>query len=548
MIRALSAAVAAALLLAGLAGLGALPASAVARGPSVAASAPAPVPVVSGNTIVDARTGAVFVPHAVNWPSFEYACQQGWAYSSGGATAAAASAMTSWGITAVRLPVNEACWLGVDGSPAFGTAAGYRAAIRSWVTTLNGAGLVVILDLHWNAPAGYVAAGQRAMADSRSVTFWAQVAAEYAASPSVLFDAFNEPYSRWSPTGAGLAFTLTWDCWRNGGCRAPVENDESGSLSGSTYPVVGMADLVSAIRGAGASQPILLAGLDYANDLRGWLANRPADGQLIASWHNYPGQRCSSPTCWDAEIAPVASVVPVMVTEFGQTDGTSTFLQTFMSWADAHGIGYSPWAWWQVDASESLTASRYALITDTTTFAPKAPAGTAYKSHLASLGSAPPGAPGSVAIYRFWSPANSTHFFTASAAEKDAILRTYPATTWTYEGVAFRAFPTQVAGTVPLFRFWSPRLSGHFFTADSGEKDSIIANYPPSTWTFEGTAFFVYPADSAAAATTAVSRFWSPTSQHHFYTASVAERDGIIAAYPQRIWTYEGDTFRVPAP
>lgn len=507
----------------------------------------APTPVVSGNRIVDSRTGAAFVPHAVNWPSFEYACQQGWAYSSGGATPAAASAMTSWGITTVRLPLNEACWLGVDGAPAYGTVAGYRAAIRSWVTTLNTAGLVVILDLHWNAPPGYVAAGQRAMADSRSVAFWSQVATAYAASPSVLFDAFNEPYSRWSPTGSGLAFTLTWDCWKNGGCQAPVENDESDSLSGSTYPVVGMGTLVDTIRAAGATQPILLAGLDYANDLRGWIANRPDDDQLIASWHNYPGQRCSSQACWDSEVALVAASTPVMATEFGQTDGSSTFLQSFMTWADARGIGYGPWAWWDVDDSESITASRYALITDATTFAPKAPAGTAYKSHLASLLNPSPAATPSVPIYRFWSPQNRTHFFTASAAEKDMILLTYPAATWTYEGVAFRAFPTPVAGTVPLFRFWSPRLRGHFFTADGGERDYVTTHYPSSIWTFEGTAFYVYPNDSSVAGTVAVSRFWSPRYQHHFYTASVEEKVGIISGYPREVWTYEGDAFLVPA-
>jgi hypothetical protein len=142
---------------------------------------------------------------------------------------------------------------------------------------------------------------------------------------------------------------------------------------------------VTTIRKAGATQPIMLAGLDYANDLRGWLANRPSDTQLIASWHNYPGQRCRSVSCWNSEIAPVAEVVPVIASEFGQTDGTTTHFAAFLPWADAHGIGYAPWAWWVVDASESQSAALYALITDNTTFAPKAPAGTAYFAHLQAL-------------------------------------------------------------------------------------------------------------------------------------------------------------------
>jgi hypothetical protein len=352
--------------------------------PGAVAVSAAPTPVVDGNRLVDSRTGRTWVAHAVNWPSFEYACQQGWAYAASLRTAAAADAMASWGITAVRVPLNQSCWLGVGGSPAYGTAAGYRQALTTWVDTLNAAGLVVILDLHWSAPGSLPANGQRAMPDAQSVTFWSQVATAYAANPSVLFDLFNEPYSRWNDATSTWAFQLTWSCWKNGGCQAPIENDQTSPLSGTTYAATGMASLVSAVRSAGATQPILLGGLDYANDLRGWLANRPADTQLVASWHNYPGQRCHTATCWNSEIAPVAAVVPVIATEFGQTDGGSGFLTTFMTWADAAGVGYSPWAWWLTDASDGVAANRYALIADED-FTPKAPAGTAYHDHLADL-------------------------------------------------------------------------------------------------------------------------------------------------------------------
>ena len=87
--------------------------------------------------------------------------------------------MLSWGITAVRMPLNQDCWLGVDGAPQ---VAERRAAIErrsplGWAM-LNAAGLVVILDLHWTAPGGSVADGQRAMPDAQSVTFWSSVAAQ----------------------------------------------------------------------------------------------------------------------------------------------------------------------------------------------------------------------------------------------------------------------------------------------------------------------------------------------------------------------------------
>ncbi len=334
----------------------------------------APTPVVSGNQIVDTRTSKNWIPHAVNWPSFEYACQQGWAESADGATSTAAAAMVSWGINAVRIPLNQDCWLGVDGAPAYGTTASYKSALSSWVSILNAAGLVVILDLHWTAPTGFSADGQRAMPDAQSVPFWSQVAAAYKNSPSVLFETFNEPYSRGS-------YQVSWSCWKSGGCTVPSSNDAS-NLGTATYTAHGMAEIVAGIRAAGASQPILLDGLNYANDLTGWLANRPSDSQLIASWHNYPGQGCSDTNCWNSQIVPVAATVPVIATEFGMTTTDPTFFNSFMSWADAHGIGYAPWAWWYTDSSDGAAANLYALISDLSSFTPRAPEGTAYHQHL----------------------------------------------------------------------------------------------------------------------------------------------------------------------
>ncbi|GMA94233.1 hypothetical protein GCM10025881_10570 [Pseudolysinimonas kribbensis] len=286
--------------------------------------------------------------------------------------------MVSWGVTAVRLPLNQDCWLGTDGSPRFGTAAGYQAAVRSWVDILNAAGLVVVFDLHWSAPVGVDSDGQRAMADPQSIEFWRQVAGAYSKVPSVMFDAFNEPYSRQSAV-------LSWSCWADGGCAMPSSADTQ-PIGTSTFTAVGMRQIVQTIRAADAAQPILLGGLDYSNDLRGWVAATQSfgDDQLVASWHNYPGQRCDDVTCWNAEVAPVAAHVPVIATEFGETDGGTSFLTTFMDWADQHGIGYAPWAWWWTDSSDGAEANAYALVQNGT-FTPKAPEGTTYHDHLAGL-------------------------------------------------------------------------------------------------------------------------------------------------------------------
>lgn len=349
--------------------------------PTVAdsSSSTAPTPIVSGNSILNSRTGNAMVIHAVNWPSFEYACQQGWGNSADGATAAAATAMASWGINAVRIPLNQDCWLGVDGAPRSPiTVASYKTALNAWVTTLNAAGLVVILDLHWTAPSGSTADGQRAMPDAQSTAFWTSVATFFKGSKSVMFETFNEPYSRGS-------YAVSWSCWLNGGCQVPVSNDQS-ALGTATYTAVGQATLVAAIRATGATQPILLDGLNYANDVTGWLANKPNDSQLIASWHNYPGQGCSDSSCWNSQILPVAATVPVIATEFGMVNTDPTFFIGFMNWADTHGVGYAPWAWWVTDSSDDAAANLYSLISNLSTFTPRGPEGIAYHDHLATLG------------------------------------------------------------------------------------------------------------------------------------------------------------------
>ncbi|MGB3730963.1 GmrSD restriction endonuclease domain-containing protein [Microbacterium sp.] len=155
-----------------------------------------------------------------------------------------------------------------------------------------------------------------------------------------------------------------------------------------------------------------------------------------------------------------------------------------------------------------------------------------------------PPLPDAVPVYRFWSPVYQGHFFTTDAHERDQILARWP-NIWTYEGQRYTAYATQVAGTVPLYRFWSDQYAGHFYTAQQSERDAVIARWP-GIWSYEGIAYYVYPANSTQTDTVSVARFWSETARHHFYTADAAERDGVLARW-WRTWTYEGDNFRVPA-
>ncbi|MFC7496526.1 MULTISPECIES: glycoside hydrolase family 5 protein [unclassified Nocardioides] len=315
----------------------------------------APQPVVEGNRLVDARSGDPFVPRGVNWSSFEYACAQGWGMSSldtlGGPDAydAEAAAIAGWGANTVRLPLNQDCWLGTRGAPVSDqfeerTPHDYRAAVHDFVTALNRHGMVVVLDLHSRKRMGEPEFGNLAMPDSESLAFWRSVAGVYRANPSVMFDAFNEPYSRYNAVDR-IVFDLTWECWRDGGCAAPVEDDQTATAARITYPVQGMATVVREIRDAGAGQPVLLGGLDYANDLSHWSTFAPDDDQLVASFHAYDFKECADQRCWDAVLAPLAARVPVLTGELGSSDPANGFVERFLEWADRHGIGSLFWVW-----------------------------------------------------------------------------------------------------------------------------------------------------------------------------------------------------------
>src|SRR5213079_2182449 len=112
--------------------------------------APAPAVHVQGNRLVDSG-GRPLRLRGVNRSGAEYACAQGWGIFDGPSDSASVAAIASWRANAVRVPLNETCWLGINGvAPAY-SGDNYRRAISDYVARLNRAGLVVILDLHWSA-------------------------------------------------------------------------------------------------------------------------------------------------------------------------------------------------------------------------------------------------------------------------------------------------------------------------------------------------------------------------------------------------------------
>jgi endoglucanase len=392
-------------------------AGAFAQTPPAAAQTPLSIAVV-GNHFVNGA-GQTIRLLGVNHPSLEYGCVDGYGYSDGHMDEADAAAIAAWSANAVRVPLNEDCWLGINGQPNSSqganpplTMAGYRQAVESYVAALNAHGLYAILDLHWSAPGSIVANGQQPMPDEHSTAFWSSVAATFKSDPAVVFDLFNEPFSPTDPRSGNdpnPAHSVTWACWENGGCTVPAYN-ETATRTATTYTAVGMQALVTAIRATGATQPVMIGGLDYANDLTGWVKNAPHDplGQEAASFHNYMGKSCDDVGCWNGEIAPVAAAVPVVTGEFAQeVCAPSNFDNEYMNWADAHGVSYLAWAWIALSSQEIAEkgCSAYSLITDYDG-TPASPNGANLREHLLALASA------GVTV----APASPTSTSTAAAA------------------------------------------------------------------------------------------------------------------------------------
>jgi endoglucanase len=289
---------------------------------------------VRDNVLVDGPgDGRVVRLLGVNRSGAEYTCIKGDGIFDGPSSARSIRAMKRWKINSVRLPLNEDCWLGINGvKPRFGGRK-YRRAIARYVRRLHRAGLYVILDLHWAAPGRRRAVGIIPMADAdHAPDFWRSVARFFRADRRLLFDLYNEPHG------------IGWRCWRDG-CVVPAGG--RGNEVHPTYRAAGMQELVDAVRATGAKQPIMLGGLDYARDLSGWLGYLPSDplDRLVASEHNYGyrlspcGRRCQR------AIRRVHRSHPVVLGELGETDCGHGYIDRAMRLADRVGISYLGWTW-----------------------------------------------------------------------------------------------------------------------------------------------------------------------------------------------------------
>ncbi|MDO8121279.1 cellulase family glycosylhydrolase [Isoptericola sp. b490] len=155
-----------------------------------------------------------------------------------------------------------------------------------------------------------------------TVDFWTTVARFFAPAPHVLFEVFNEPQ----------------------GINAVDWHDAAD-------------ELVATIRATGATQPVVIGGVDDARDLS-WVTDTPVDdGDVVYATHIYPGHARSG---WDRWFGDVSADHPVLVTEWGFTDLDSAQGDSYLvgspqgygtelaDYTSARGIGWVA-CWWDDD-------------------------------------------------------------------------------------------------------------------------------------------------------------------------------------------------------
>jgi endoglucanase len=328
---------------------------------------------VEGSRFIDASGNAVQL-RGVNYSGFEFTAIGGWSPDDpSGAQAGQAygpkwSAIKNWKANVVRIPLNEASWLGYSCTDASGVVHdpdpghNYQATVKAQVQQAIDAGLYVIIDLHWTAPGTMCPMLQTQMADAdHSLDFWTSVASYYRNTPAVIFELFNEPFLNFEFSGDPWSYMMK-------GTGGSFSGYPASSSSGvwkdvkANWAIASYQQMIDAVRATGATNVVLVGTVSYTQDLSGWLANRPSDplSQMAATWHAYPtfgatygsaayAQPNFAPQVYSDAQAILAAGIPLLITETGDRNANGTvgapLVSNVTSWANQYGVGVLGWTW-----------------------------------------------------------------------------------------------------------------------------------------------------------------------------------------------------------
>jgi hypothetical protein len=379
---------------------------------------------VSGTELLNASGQPVFL-HGVDRSGTEYSCIHNTGFFDGTGTSfsqedAQITSMAAWHANAELIPLNEDCWLGINGAPSAysnpsaspptpgcsATQCPYANAIENLVKTDEANHIYPVISGFWLAPGTTQASSHIALADNdHTPLLWQEVANFFKNDSYVIFRLEQEP-TLWYGSESD------WQCWSQGDVSYGTGSDNTPPTAptptgtpntcannglGIGYATVGMQSLVNIVRGTGATNVVALPGLGYSNMVACGPSTAPSTcgmlnsttpavtdpispANLVASVDVYPeGNTCGqqlNTSCYDATYKPVAQAMPLIAGEIGESPSgttTTTYVNMFMNWMDTNGNGYFAWAW---DPWAQLISSYTNNSTPNTTW------GTDYHDHI----------------------------------------------------------------------------------------------------------------------------------------------------------------------
>lgn len=225
----------------------------------------------------------------------------------------------AWDANIVRLPVHPAAWR------ARGEAR-YLALLDEGVAWARELGLYVLLDWH---VIGNLrdARMQDPMYDTtrqETLAFWRAASTHFRDDPTVvLYELFNEP----TDAGGQLGH-LSWEQWR------PM-----------------LEEITGVVRSGDPGSIVMVAGLDWAYELRSVMASPVAAEAVVYASHPYPQKRAEPwEPKWEEDWGHVAAKYPVFVSEFGfDRQGSVPFVgsprygRAIVEYMQRRGISWAAW-------------------------------------------------------------------------------------------------------------------------------------------------------------------------------------------------------------
>jgi hypothetical protein len=248
----------------------------------------------------------------------------------------------AWGANWVRLGVHQEKWLNNCPVIQSGRQLSYPGAVLSAVNDLTSRGVYVVLTLMTvnrgeDPDCADEDGALHEMADTRSITFWQQLAGALKTNARVGFELFNEPHD------------IADQVWHSGG---EVIYGRTVTGAKKSYQAVGMQGLYNVVRSTGARNLIVVSGQRWASDAR-VLLDWTIDGYgVVAATHSYchecPWYAPALPSDIDTLNSPeLRARYPFVLAETGWQYNTSGYNRQVIDWAEARGVGWGIHAWLQ---------------------------------------------------------------------------------------------------------------------------------------------------------------------------------------------------------